>query len=430
MNQALKQAIPMTSPSSLSRRGFLGAALSAPWLSLPLNLDLAVGRTLYASTDLARDRSMIVIHLGGGLSHIDSFDPKPNAPASIRGEFETIATAVPGLQFSEHLPHLARIADQFALLRNVSHSVGEHRLADRQLYTGAAPSISPTPQFGAWIAHRFGWSVPPALVAIPATEAIAGALGPNSEPYSVLGPSSALLKDGLDPTDASHVAHLDRKWKLARSLGRQLGDHATVSQAREESYRRSLELLKSQTMRELMDLEQELPPTRARYGEHHWGRHLLMARRMVEAGSRCALVRFGGFDTHNRNFSILAKTLPGVDQAVSALIEDLVERSLDKRVLVVVLSEFGRTPRVNKNGGRDHWPGALTTLWAGGGTARGAAVGATTEDGSAPVDAVVRPADIVYTLLDWIGITPESLSIPPLGRRVVPDGRAIKELFA
>jgi hypothetical protein len=410
---------------------------------------------------LRRARGTIFIMLEGGMSHLDTWDPKPNAPVEVRGEFGAIATTVPGLRISEYMPHLARQAHRYNLIRSVhcdarnDHSPGLHLLLTGWENTNAGVALETTnrvhPSQGSIIARILGCTSPggvPRFAALPRTRQISGQVcyaGP-----AFLGSSCAAFETGDAPAAAHLPMQLPPSLALARDLPlgrlndrqalRQALDrmNATLDQAASTSrmdghYQRAVDLLTGQRMAEALDLEREPVALRERYGNHRIGQSLLLARRLVECGVSYVLVDPYGnndWDTHEQNFRGHRALLPPLDQAVAALLEDLSQRGLLDEVVVVLASEMGRSPRISGNAGRDHWTAAYSIMIAGGGLTRGQVLGETTSKGEWPGRRPVTVPEILATVYDQLGIDPNAILYDEQRRpmAILPDPRPIPEL--
>jgi hypothetical protein len=392
------------------------------------------------------DTAVIQIFMGGGPSHIDLYDLKPAAPAEIRGEFNPISTALPGVQIGEHLPYLAQVLDRVAIVRSVTHTNANHLPASHWMMTGyqGAPTTTTNvnPSCGALVARIRGANVAgmPSYVSLPRRQLLGGAayLGtaynpfttesdPNSQQYGVrnlnfpLGIDAARLEDrqGL-------LRRLDR---LRADLDRN-GELAGV----DKFSREALEIVTSARAQAAFDVGREDAATRDRYGRTSAGQGCLLARRLVEAGVTFVTVLSGGeWDTHTNNFSTLKnKSLPPIDRALAALVSDLYQRGLDRRVLILVCGEFGRTPKINAQAGRDHWPGAFSVLFSGGGLRVGQVVGATDTRAMYPVTRAYSPGDVLATMYHFLKIDMRQEFHDRSGRpmRVLGDGKPISELLA
>jgi uncharacterized protein (DUF1501 family) len=455
------------------RREFLRTGLAA-FGSLSL-ADLYRLRAETAPAASGERTAIILVWLRGGMSHLDTLDPKPDAPSEYRGPYAPIATRVPGIRVTELLPRCARIADRFTLLRSVAHTGGGHPSGSLQVLSGdpdAADKLEPRHPDFMTVAHYLRYDpnrripnyvgVNPVVRYDSFTIAGPGYLGPSYAPFSVSGDPSApnfrVPSIGLD--DPRQVARLDERLSLQQrfdSFRRDL-DRTGVMNAMDRFQAQALNLLTRPEAAAAFDLTKENDRTRDRYGRHAWGQQLLMARRLVEAGVEIVTSTFDGplcgrvanWDDHavNHNvFEALDFRMPYFDQAVSALIEDVYQRGLDRKVLVVVTGEFGRTPRISyepSSGGgvasaatgtvqpgRDHWPRANTMLFAGGGIRTGQVIGATDRRGEDVSQRRVGPHDFLATLYRHLGIDYERVTLADFTGRpnmLVQNGRAIEEL--
>ncbi len=386
--------------------------------------------------------SLILIWLDGGLSHIDSFDPKPAAPSEIRGPFRGINTSIPGVQFSEHLPLLAARLNQVTLIRSLTHELGNHDTGGHFMLTGhrANPSLTP-PSIGSIIAERNrGRDGMPAYTALGRMQDFLGAgyLPQSTRPFAVAQGSSQgatlLGPDGkLEDVWSRRLSTLSALTKLSAGL-----DSGALTPA-DSVTNRALGMLTSPTVLNAFQVENEPSTVRQRYGNGTIGRNLLLARRLTDAGCRVVQVVDSGYDTHvdihrelpDARFLGSVK-LPNLDRAISALLDDLTQTGRIASTVVAVISEFGRTPKINASAGRDHWPRAGSVLLAGGPFARGMAFGATDPRGESPISDAVSPADIAATLLAAFGIDAGETVRTPDGRPVqrIAGGAVIKGLFA
>ncbi|HUG93265.1 MAG TPA: DUF1501 domain-containing protein [Planctomycetaceae bacterium] len=419
--------------------------------------------------------AVILVWLRGGASHLETFDPKPDSPSEFRGPYSPIPTNVPGIEICELLPRLAGIAGRYTLLRSVAHTGGGHPAGSLQVLSGDPDAQDKlVPRYPDWmtVAHFLRSGRPrsiPNYVAINPVDrydsftiAGPGYLGPAWEPFKVLGdpsrPDFQVPNVGLK--DPSQQQRLGQRLDLRQSLDRLRRDidSSGMMDAIDRFERQAIEMLVSPAAREAFDLSREPDAVRDRYGRHQWGQQCLMARRLVEAGVEIITTEFDGplcgrvanWDDHAVNhhvFDAIKYRAPFVDQAVSALIEDVYQRGLDRRVLVVVAGEFGRTPRISyvaSSGegvasapagtvqpGRDHWPRANSMLFAGGGIATGQVVGATDARGEDAIQRIVGPEDFLATIYRHLGIDYERVAIPDFSGRPVPivrAGRPILEL--
>lgn len=439
----------------ISRRDCLqvGAALIPMGMGLSLS-NLLQRQAAAAEGGLGRDKedvSLIILFLKGGLSTIDTLDLKPDAPSEFRGDFQPIATNVPGMELCEHLPQLSRQADKFALLRNFAHTDSGHGPADHWMLTGYAPragfnpSLKPNNQFpshGSIIAKKLGprGSVP-SYVCLPKMHNSGGAayLGAGAAPFVVDANPNApnFMVPDLVPPLSVPSARLGNRQELLSSVDR--FRKSAESQANTDArslntfQQKAFQLMTSPETKAAFDISREPDALRDHYGRHTLGQSCLMARRLVEAGVRCVTIDHNNWDTHNDNFNVLKKDLlPQLDTGLTALLQDLHDRSLQRKTLVVVMGEFGRTPRVNKDAGRDHWGPANCILLSGASIKGGLVVGATNERGERPADNPVGPADLSATMFDCLGINAEEEFHTPEGRpvKIADNGRVLRELYA
>lgn len=461
--------------SCMNRRKFLRIGLAGfGSLSLPGLLRL---RAHAAEAKPGERTAVILVWLRGGGSHLDTYDPKPAAPSDYRGPFEPIATKTPGLFVSELLPRHAALSNKFAVLRSMAHTGGGHPAGSLQLLSGdpdAQDKLKPVfPDFMT-VAHylRSGGSrklpnyvgVNPIVRYDSFTIAGPGYLGPSYEPFAVLGdPSSPQFEvPNIGLKDNQQSERLRDRISLRKRLDvlRRAADRTDVMQAMDSYETQALDLLTSSEAARAFDLNLETAVLRDRYGRNQWGQQCLMARRLVEAGVDIVTTTFDGplcgrvanWDDHAVNhhvFDALKFRAPVFDQAVTALIEDVYDRGLDKRVLVIVTGEFGRTPRISyvaSSGGgvasapagtvqpgRDHWPNANSMIWAGGGIQTNQIIGGTDRRGEEVVSRRVGPHDFLATIYRHLGIDSEKVAIPDFSGRPIPivsGGKPIPELGA
>ena len=370
-------------------------------------------------------RSIIMVYLSGGLAHQDSFDLKPDAPAGIRGEFNPIDTNVPGLQVCELLPRLAGMTDKYAVLRSIVGLRDEH--SSFQTITGYSMGETQRdgkPSFGSMVSRVLGQTDPvvPAFVDLFPTM--------QHRPYNSPGPGVLGSKYAGVRADGEDLASMKLRFISPTQLGdrrRLLEEIDRLKQglpgerlaAADNATQRAFDVLTSSRLVDALDVEKEDPAIRERYGKgsskHQgdgaplWNDQLLMARRLVEAGVRCVTVAYGFWDTHGNNFSHLRGNLPVFDQGISALIEDLHQRGLDRDVTVAVWGEFGRTPKINKDAGRDHWARVNSALLAGGGFRTGQFIGTTDSLADSAKERPVHYLDVLATLYAAMGIDPHEL---------------------
>jgi uncharacterized protein (DUF1501 family) len=397
-----------------------------------------------------REVSLIYLFLHGGLSTIDTWDMKPDAPAEFRGEFKPIATNVPGIQVCEHLPRMAQVMDRVALIRSFRHHNSDHGAADHYMLTGYFPQagFNPTvvpnnqkPAFGATIARKLGarGSVPP-YVCLPNLHPSCGSawLGASAAPFVIAadpnGPDFS-VPDVVPPPvlDARRVesrrtllAEVDRFHKAAEARVNESAGTVSVFQ------QKAFDLMTSPQAKKAFDIHSESDKLRDAYGRNTLGQSCLMARRLVEAGVRCVTIDHSNWDTHDANFSTLQRQLlPWLDGGLSTLFRDLADRGLLDSTLVVITGEFGRTPRINKNAGRDHWGPAFTVALGGGGIQGGRIVGRSDARAERPASDPHGPEDLAATLFHLLNINPRDEFLTPEGRPVplANNGRVIHDLL-
>lgn len=365
--------------------------------------------------------SVIYIELAGGPSHFETYDPKPDAPAEYRGPLSSVATKIPGARFSQYFTQQAKIAEKLAVIRSVWHPNGSHEtsahltqtgyyLRDRQNRENEMPCVG---AIAARVRGANAEGVPP-YVAIPRVMRAGDAayLGKGNNPFETGGDPS---KKGFKVNNLALVKNmsLDRladRRHLLTSLDsvQRIADARGASGAIDQFTEQAFEMVTGPRAREAFDIEREPDKVRKAYGNHVTGQSLLLARRLVEAGVTFVTVRVGGWDDHQQIASKIKAKAPAYDQGVAALVRDLHDRGLDRQVLVVAMGEFGRTPRVNRTAGRDHWGSAMSVLLAGGGLRTGQIVGATNSKGETPIESPYRPENVLAMLYRHLGIDPHA----------------------
>ncbi len=424
----------------VSRRDVLAAGVAGAFgLNLASMLRLDAEET--ASTS---GKNAIFIFLTGGQSHMESWDLKPDA-GEMKGEFDSIATNLPELRVCEHMPYLAKQADKYTIVRNVSHTQGAHSPGQRYLQTGnrKIPSLE-YPDYGAVISKEH--AAPrglPQYVLCPAggsnsASYSSGYLGVSQGPFTALGDPNA--KDysvrALATPKGLTIAQMESRRRLLQQVDIRFRSIDIANQnvdGMDKSYEKAFDILQSKAVRRAFDLESEKPKIRDQYGRHTFGQSCLLARRLIEAGTRCVSIYNGGWDTHENNFRDLkSKLLPPWDQGLAALIADLHDRGLLENTVVWCTGEFGRTPKINDKGaGRDHWARAMSMLFAGGGIRLGQVIGSTDKTGSEPVGNSYSPDDAAASFYRALGIDHQKEYYTPDGRPVmlVGNGSPIKELW-
>ncbi len=385
--------------------------------------------------------AVILIWLAGGPSHLDMWDPKPDAPDAVRGEFGAIDTKVGGVRFSEHLKRSAEVAGDLCVIRSMTSNLGAHEQGTHYLMTGFPPLPGfGVPSFGSVVAKMMPRrSALPPYIAVPSPVEYGGAgfLGAALDPFAPGGdpgnPNFAV--QDLAPAGGLTMERVERRRGLREAVDRTFAQHeASSDRARtvDEFYSAAYDLIASTEARAAFDLKQEADPLRQSYGMNGFGQSCLMARRLVEAGVRFVTVQNGGWDTHNNGFRALAGKLPQFDQGFAALVADLKQRGMLDRTLVIAMGEFGRTPNVNPQGGRDHYPACFSIACAGGGMKPGTVVGASDGRGAAVVDRPVKPEDLSATIYDCLGIDYLAELESPEGIRIVLSrgGQPVSEALA
>lgn len=427
----------------VGRRDFLRVgALGTLGLSLPqlLQHEAAAAAT---GKKPARAKSVILVYLGGGLSHHDTFDMKPDAPEEIRGKYKPIDSNVAGTRVGELLPIMAKTMDKTALVRSGAHNNDHHETATNWVLSGRFGSpFGDYPAMGAVVAHELGFQgILPPYVAVPRNPSFTWELGKSA----FLGGRYESFKTG-DPNDANFKVRdvavtgpaapkrVERRQSLLAAVDQLARDVRGNDQlATYDEFRgRAADMILSPAGREAFSLEKENEKLRDRYGRHTFGQSCLLARRLVESGVRFVTVNFGGWDHHAKIWDGLEKMVPQFDAGFSTLLDDLSERGLLDDTLVACFGEFGRTPIINKDKGRDHWGPAASLLFAGAGVKGGKVIGATDKQGAYVTTRGYRPADVCYTIYDALGIDPHRTLTTPDGRplEILDEGEPIRELFA
>jgi hypothetical protein len=383
----------------------------------------------------------IFINLGGGPSHLDTFDMKPDAGSEFRGEFNPIDTKSPGVRICEHLPRLASCTDKFAILRGVSHTLAAHQMGSQYMNTGNRPLPSlEFPGYGAVVSKEIsGRADVPAFVAIPNTPQRPGYLGVRYAPLATeaepkLG--KPFVVRGVSLGKGVEVTQVERRQKLLTELDVMFRGHEDASDlvdGLDEFDRQAYDVISSTRSREAFDVGLEPPEIAADFGGHNFGQSCLLAVRLVQAGVRFATINFSGWDTHQKNFAKLKNVnLPQLDQALAAMFRALDVRGLLHSTAVMVTGEFGRTPKINKNAGRDHWPRAMFVMMGGGGILGGQVIGASDERGMEPAAEAITPERVAASFYHALGIDYQKEYYTATRRPVmiVRDGTLIPGLFA
>ncbi len=401
-----------------------------------------------ATAPTRKAKACILIWMDGGPSHYETFDPKPDAPQEFRGQFDAISTKTAGVRFSQHMQRLASISDKFAVIRSIRHDQGNHGAGNHYMMTGAPPRIpvgcgafvSYHPSLGSVAARECG--APPGLPAYFSMPEMSRSGGPNFlgaryAPFVVEeNPDNPnfRVRDVAIPRELTEGRFQGRKdlRKLVDRLTR-IQDDAAADPVRDvdQFYEQGYSLVLSKDAQKAFDIHSEPAATRERYGRNGFGQRALLARRLVEAGVPFVTLYDGGWDHHTDLFNAYTKRMPAWDNTLATLIEDLSERGLLDTTMVIALGEFGRTPQINKDAGRDHWSNAMSVLFAGGGTPGGQVIGATDAKGFAAIERVLSPENFVSTIYTKLGIDPDKMYYTHEGRPVhlVSDPAPIRELM-
>ena len=422
----------------VNRRDFLRVgALAGIGMTLSRYLALADAGEVTS----ARGKAAIFIRLAGGPSHLDTFDLKPDAPSEYRGEFKPISTNVPGIQISEHLPKLAQVADKFAILRGVSHTLAAHELGSQYMNTGNRPLPSLSfPSYGSVIAKELGHSADmPAFVAVPSYgDDSAGYLGVEYGPLETGAapqPGKPVQIRGLSMNGIT-LEEIDRRQNLVKRYDTAFGSMSSEDRllsGMDQFGQKAYAMMRSGKARQAFDMSKESQSITSLFGADGFSQSCLLAARLIESGVKFVTVQLGGWDTHADNFNALKdKVLPGFDAGLAGLFRALEAKGLLASTNVFVTGEFGRTPKVNQRGGRDHYPRAMFCLLGGGGIKGGQVVGASDAKAEQPKDKPITPDDVAATFYHSMGIDPTKEYKTPGGRPVmiVRYGNIIRELLA
>ena len=420
-------------------------------LSLP-NLLRAEARTAADGKGKGKAKGVILVWLAGGPATIDMWDNKPNAPEGIRGEFKSIDTKAAGVQFSEHLPKMAAVADKVSVVRSLAHTIPSHGPGTVFMTTGNKPTAAlQYPALGSLCAKLLSVDkgVPPYVSfqeLRSGTAGGAGYLGAAYNPFGVEGAAGGgkgggggggnMRVRGITLPQGFTLEELEKRDKLLAGFDKgfkQLDEKGNIVEGLDAFHQQALDILRSDRTKKAFDLAQEKAPVRESYGNTPFGQGVLAARRLVEAGVRFVTISTGGWDTHSQNFNNLkTKLLPNLDTTLAALIADLDDRGMLDSTIVMCAGEFGRTPKVNKNAGRDHWARSMACVLAGGGLKRGYVHGSTDASGMAPATDACTPDDVSATIFTQLGIDPHLELQTPTGRPVqlFREGKVIEKLLA
>jgi len=434
----MKDSIQIGCKGFPGRRDFLRVGvLSGIGLTLGDALRLRAAHAEQGASAPKAD-SAILIFLSGGMSHVDTFDPKPFSPIEYRGDLGTVKTNT-GEYFGSHMPKLAAIADKLAVIRSMSHGEAAHERGRHNMLTGYRPSPAIIyPSLGSVVAHEFGTrnNLPP-YVAVPNAGDEFMGTGYLSSAYGPFSVGGEPASDGFRVRDLNLPGSVDEsRMDRRKNLLQKVDAHfATLEEsdslaAMDSYYEKAYSLISSQSAREAFDIAAEPAEIRDEYGRHDTGQRLLLARRLVEGGARFVTVLAGSWDHHINIKQEMENNLPPLDQGVATLVTDLERRGLLQTTLVIVATEFGRTVKINKDAGRDHWPKAFSIMMAGGGIQGGVIHGETDAYGSEPVRDMVGPEDYAATVFTQLGIDPEKKLMSPGDRPIdiVRHGSVIQTL--
>lgn len=404
-----------------------------------LKMEARADQKFYASKE-GQAKSVIQIVLPGGMAHQESWDPKPDAPLEYRGPLSVVKTKLPGIVFSENFKELAKVADKMTVIRSIAGKEADHGRASYTMYTGyrKSPAIE-HPSLGAVVSHEFGprKDLPP-YVAVPSATEYGGTgyLGSQFGPFGIgsdPGRANYQVRDLMLPRGVD-----DRRYTSRREIRTVVDEHfhkqadkAEAVGAMDEFYQRAYAMISSQAAREAFDISKESAVTREKYGSTEAGPRFLLARRLIEAGVRFVTVSYGGWDMHAGIENAMRRQAPGLDSALAGLVRDLSDRGLLASTIVLVTSEFGRTPKINASAGRDHFPRVFSLAVAGGGFKQGLVYGSSNSTASEPEEDPVRVEDVLTTVYHQLGINADKELMAPGGRpiEIIDGGEVVKGLL-
>ena len=430
----------------VSRRDFLRlGGLSVAGLSLADMLRTEAAYAAAGGNPKARAKNVILIYLGGGITHHDTFDPKPEAPEEIRGKYGTIPTKVSGVRFTDQMPQLAQSFDRFALVRSQVSGTDHHETSSQWMLTGnyGTAQGGDFPSIGSVVTHETKpLNTLPPYVAIPRNPSFTWELGKSAwlgeqyESFKAGDPSQETWKvTNLSLQSDVNLDRLGRRRSLldaVDSLAKKV-DGSQDLKSMDSFYQRAAQMVLSEEARTAFDLGKESAATKDRYGrKDRFGMQALLARRLVEANVRFVMLNYGGWDHHGKIFEACDRMLKPLDQAVSALLTDMHDRGLLNETLVAFYGDFGRTSKINKDAGRDHWANAGSMFFAGAGIQPGQVIGATDDKGEYVTDRPVRPAEVAATIYHALGVDYHAELQTPSGRpvRILTDATPIHELWS
>ncbi len=425
-----------------SRREFLYVGLAGGLgLSLGSFFKLRAAEQAMPVPLVAKAESLIHIFLPGGCAHQESWDPKPFAPIEYRGSLGTVDTVIPGIKFSQYMQQTAKIADKITVVRSMTHGEAAHERGTHNMFTGYRPSPAiQYPSIGSVVSHELGSrnNLPPyvCIPGVPNEFAGSGYLSTAHGPFSLGGDPGAQGFKVRDLNMAQGITpeRFDRRRNMLNSVDEHFRtmERSDALTAMDSFYQSAYSLVSSAQARAAFDLASEPEAIRQEYGTNDAGQRMLMARRLVEGGVRFVSMTYGGWDMHSNVAKGMEKSLPPFDQAYAALIRDLDRRGMLDKTLVMVTSEFGRSPKINKDAGRDHWPRVFSVAFAGGGFKRGYVHGSSDPTGSEPDQDPLTVESMAATVYTQLGIRPEKKLMAPGNRPIdiVRNGQVVSELLA
>lgn len=426
-----------------SRREFLAVgALGALGFSLADLLASETARADDKAVAAPKAKSIIHIFLPGGMAHQESFDPKPYAPIEYRGSFGTVKTKIPGELFSEAMPHTAQVADKITVVRSMTHGEAAHERGTHNMFTGYRPSPAlQFPSLGSVVSHEMGprANLPP-YVCIPNQPNPYAGPGYMSSSFGPFGLGADPASGGFRVLDLSLPSGVDdARFSRRRSALEAVNEHFSAAEKKSDAiaamgtfYDRAYNLISSAKAREAFNIDAEPAKIRDEYGRNEAGQRFLMARRLIAAGVRVVSVVYGGWDFHVQIVPSTRQMMPPLDQALAALIRDLDRTGLLKDTIVMLSSEFGRTPKLNKDAGRDHWPKVFSVMLAGGGFKSGFVFGSSNPTAAEPDSEPIEPADLFATVYQLLGIEFRKRLMAPGNRPIdiVRGGKVRSNLLA
>ena len=417
----------------MKRRSFLQAGILSG-----LGLPFAIADQKFYESKEGPAKSVIFIYLPGGMAHQETLDPKPFAPLEYRGPLNSIETNVPGIRLGELLTKTSKVADKIAIIRSMTHGEAAHERGTHNMFTGYRPSPAlQYPSMGSVVAHEFGprHNLPP-YVCIPNQPNEYAGTGYLSSSYSGFGLGSDPASENFEVRDLKIPVPNERFTRRRKVLDIVNTDFNTKQSADSVKavnsfYQRAYGLIGDETASEAFDLDKEPSALRDQYGRNTAGARMILARRLIESGTRFVTLTYGGWDMHDNIANGMKSQIPAFDQGFATLIEDLDNRGLLDSTLVCVVSEFGRTPKINGTAGRDHWPKVFSTIMAGGGIKRGITYGNSNPTASEPEDNPVSIEDWAATIYDRLGIVADKELMAPGDRpiEIVDGGKVISDLI-